>query len=252
MKRKIVFYSSLTVLIITAALLVLYLVRPYIQNKKPDVTQSSISSSQEGTSSIEDTRVENPIDFAFLQARNPDAYAWIRIPGTDVDYPVLQSTENAEDFYLNHNLDKQYEFAGSIYTQRLNGKDFKDPNTVLYGHNMLNGSMFASLLDYRDPAFFEENKYIYIYMPDRILTYTVYAAYRYDNRHLLFAFNYSDRDTFQSYLDSTLTPHSTIVNVRDGITLTADDRIITLSTCITNDNYRYLVQGVLTDEQFTK
>ncbi|MBE6729292.1 MAG: class B sortase [Ruminococcaceae bacterium] len=195
---------------------------------------------------------DNPIDFTALKAKNPDIYAWIKIPGTEVDYAVLQADDEPEDFYLNHNIDGKYEFAGSIYTQKLNSKNFTDPNTILYGHNMNNGSMFASLHKFRKKEFFDNNKYIYIYTPGHILTYEIYSAYRFDNRHILYAFNLNDKDVFSEYIEMTKNPKSTIVNVRKETQVTADSRIITLSTCITNDNYRYLVQGVLIDDQRTK
>ena len=84
------------------------------------------------------------IDFAELSSINPDIYAWIRIPDTQIDYPVLQREED-DTYYLRHNSSGRYAFAGSIYTEEANSRDFKDPMTVLYGHNMRDGSMFQNL-----------------------------------------------------------------------------------------------------------
>ena len=88
---------------------------------------------------------EKEVDFADLQENtNGDIYAWIHIPDTKIDYPVLQHpTDNS--YYLNHNLDGSRGYPGCIYTEDYNKKDFTDPNTVLYGHNMKNGTMFAGL-----------------------------------------------------------------------------------------------------------
>ena len=108
------------------------------------------------TSSTEEL-VENPINFDELSKLNPDLYAWIRIPNTAVDYPVAQSSNSDDNFYLHHNYLGNYEFAGTIYSQRHNSKDFVERVTVLYGHNMLNGSMFADLHKFSDEEFFEEN-----------------------------------------------------------------------------------------------
>ena len=89
---------------------------------------------------------DNPINFKKLKKNNSDLYAWITIPDTNIDYAVAQSELSEDDnFYLNHNIDKEYEFAGTIYSQHKNSKDFSDFCTVLYGHNMLNGTMFATL-----------------------------------------------------------------------------------------------------------
>lgn len=248
-KWKIVFIVSLLLLVLGLVGLGFYLLMPLFSGeKKPEVGESQPTVSAEQQVELQD----NPIDFADLQTQNPDIYAWIRIPGTSVDYPVLRSNDKPEDFYLNHDIKGKYKFAGSIYSQMLNKADFSDPNTILYGHNMNNGSMFASLHKFRNANFFKENKYIYIYTPGHILTYTIYSAYRYDNRHILYAFDFSDEQVFADYIEMTKKPKSTIVNVRQDVEVTPQDRIITLSTCITNDNYRYLVQGVLTDDQPTK
>lgn len=248
-KWKIVLIASLTAFCIGLVALGLYLLPPLFSGEeKPVVSEPVVSEPEKNEPVLPD----NPIDFAALQAGNPDIYAWIKIPGTSVDYAVLRSNDKPEDYYLNHDTTGKYKFAGSIYSQMLNSADFSDPNTILYGHNMNNGSMFASLHKFRNADFFEKNKYIYIYTTGHILTYTVYSAYRYDNRHILYAFDFSDRQVFSDYLEMTKNPKSTIVNVRQDVEVTADDRIITLSTCITNDNYRYLVQGVLTDDQPTK
>lgn len=248
-KWKIILVSSVLVLCICIIALCVHLLPPLFSGEKnPVVSQPEPVSSQAQEKELPD----NPIDFAALQQTNPDIYAWIKVPGTSVDYAVLRSNDKPEDYYLNHDINGKYKFAGSIYSQMLNSADFTDPNTILYGHNMNNGSMFASLHKFRKADFFNENKYIYIYTPGHILTYTIYSAYRYDNRHILYAFDFSDNQVFADYIAMTKNPKSTIVNVRQDVEVTAQDRIITLSTCITNDNYRYLVQGVLTNDQPTK
>lgn len=197
--------------------------------------------------------VDNPINFDELKALNPDLYAWIRIPGTVIDYPVAQSSNDDDNYYLHHNYLGNYEFAGTIYSQRHNSLYFVERVTVLYGHNMRNGSMFAGLHDYEDPEFFEKNDTIYIYTDGHILTYQIFAAYNYDDRHLLNSFDFSDDEVYSTYLEDCLNPHTTVANVREGVTLTTDDRIITLSTCTNyNSNLRYLVQGVLIKDERTK
>ena len=100
---------------------------------------------------------EKEVDFADLQENtNGDIYAWIHIPDTKIDYPVLQHpTDNS--YYLNHNLDGSRGYPGCIYTEDYNKKDFTDPNTVLYGHNMKNGTMFAGLHKYGDSEYLEEH-----------------------------------------------------------------------------------------------
>ena len=202
-------------------------------------------------SEIRDT-VNGDINFTELWKINSDIYAWIRVPNTLIDYPVMQN-DSDDSFYLSHNIYKQYAFAGSIYTESLNSKDFKDPNTVLYGHNMLNGTMFSTLHYFRDPDFFAQNEYIYIYMPDRTLTYRIFSAYEYDDRHILYSFDFSDEETYREYLDYAQDPVSSMTCNTRYLDVSVEDKIITLSTCMDDiDTSRYLVQGVLVSDEPTK
>ena len=81
------------------------------------------------------SKVDIPIDFAALKEKNPDVYAWISIPGTAIDYPVLQR-ENDNTYYLDHTIDHEEKTEGAIFTENYNNTDFEDPNTVIYGHDM--------------------------------------------------------------------------------------------------------------------
>lgn len=194
--------------------------------------------------------VDLEVSFDELMKINPDIYAWIKVPGTGVDYPVARSTSDGDDkFYLEHNIYRQYQFSGTIYSEIKNQPDMHDRVTVMYGHNMLNGSMFATLHYFEDKDFFDNNNTIFVMTKDKVFTYLVYAAYTYDNRHILNSFNLNDDEVFQEYLDSTLDPHAYDSNVREGVTLNTDNKILTLSTCTNGAaNTRYLVQGVLVDE----
>ena len=197
------------------------------------------------TTELEDTPVQVPIDFETLQERNPDVYAWITVPGTEIDYPVLQR-ENDNAYYLSHTIDHEEKTEGAIFTENYNSKDFEDPNTVLYGHDMRNGSMFRSLLEYEDREFFDTNKEIIIYTPDAIRHYEIFAAYPYDNRHLLRSFDFSDPTVFQSYLDNIFATRDMSSCIDTSMEVDSDDKIITLSTCYGSQrDHRFLVQGVL-------
>lgn len=190
------------------------------------------------------------VSFDELMQINPDIYAWIYIPNTNVDYPVARSTSDGDDsFYLEHNVYRQYQFSGTIYSEIKNSPDMHDRVTVMYGHNMLNGSMFASLHNFGNEAFFNENNTIFVLTKDKVFTYLVYSAYTYDDRHILNTNNFHDDKVFQEYLDSTLDPYAYDANVREGVELTTDSKILTLSTCTNGAaDTRYLVQGVLVDE----
>lgn len=189
-----------------------------------------------------------PVDFEKLQEMNPDVYAWMAIPGTAIDYPVVQH-ENDNAYYLTHAADNTECAEGSIYTEKYNRKDFEDINTVIYGHNMRNGSMFRDLLKYKDRSYFDTHKDIVIYTPDAELRYTVFAAYTYDDRHLLRSFDFSEPEVAENYLERILNIREMDACVDTEAALHADDRILTLSTCNGNNRERYLVQAVLVSEE---
>ncbi len=224
----------------------------------PTLTDAEPASAVPEETDAEETRslAENPIDWAEYTELNEDVYAWIVIPGTGIDLPVLQAHGEMDDnFYLHHDINGNYLFAGEIYSQKANAKDFTDRVTVLYGHNMKReGERFTNLLYFEDETFFQEHEFFYIYTPDRVYTYRIASAHAYDTRHILNNFDFGKDEDFQEYLDTILSPRTVIANVREGVELTLDDHIVTLSTCtyVNNDKIRYLVQGVLVDEQPTE
>ncbi len=207
------------------------------------------------TSDTETSLPENPVNFAKVQETNDEIYAWIYIPNTNVDYPILQSKVD-DLFYLRVGLDKNYDIGGVLFTQSCNVRNFTDPVTVVYGHNMTGypaeKSMFATLHNFEDPEFFKENDKFYIYIPGHILTYEIVSAYKYDNRHIMNSFNFADPEVVREYFDGVMNPMTIPMNVREGVELKDDDRLVVLSTCMSDNNFRYLVNGVLISDELTK
>lgn len=195
----------------------------------------------------------NPINFKEIQEKNPDVCAWIQIPGIDIiDYPIMQSSIEADDnYYLDHDINGDVKRAGSIYIQKLNHKDFDDRNTLIYGHNMLNGTMFGQLKKFRIKTFFDEHRTIFIYTPGHILEYEIISAFVYDDRHIMNSFNFNIENECQEFFDECVNPTSLTKQVIESAELTTDDKIITLSTCTSNDSERYLVVGKLVSDTKT-
>lgn len=97
------------------------------------------------------------VDFDSLHDVNPEIYAWIEVPGTNINYAVVQSA--ADDlFYDDHGVDRSYYSGGSIFSQRYNTTTFQDPVTVLYGHNRQSQTMFAQVNNFADAAFFAKTR----------------------------------------------------------------------------------------------
>lgn len=208
----------------------------------PEETQESYEKLKEQVAVDADDPMFRKIDFAAAQAMNPDVYAWIWIPGTNIDYPILQSETEDDAYYLNHTIEKKEGLPGTIYTEKYNGKEFSSPVTVVYGHNMKNGSMFADLHKFEDKAFFDANPYVYIYTPDRTLKYHIFSATPFDDRYLLGSYNFSSQVDFEKYLDELRS--SINGNVNMGVNVLQQTGILTLSTCIADSpNERFLVNA---------
>ena len=189
-------------------------------------------------------------DWNTLWDTNPDIYSWIYIPDTNIDYPILQHpTERS--YYLTHNLDGSEGYPGCIYTQNRNKTDFTDPMTVIYGHNMKDGSMFRTLHAFEDGEFFENHPYIYIYTPDGPLVYQVFAAYKFWDQDLLTCNDFDTPESLGYYIITVMNQRDMDAHLREDLDtdLNGDSHLITLSTCVSGeDDKRYLVQAVLVND----
>ena len=190
--------------------------------------------------------VEIPINFDYLKGENEDIIGWIVVDGTLIDYPILYDT-TYNYYYLNHNYEGTSTGYGSIFVLGENAGDFTDFNTVVYGHNMLDGRMFAQLHRFRDKNFFDSHGQIIVYTPERQLTYQVFAAYRRDNLDIIANTDFSTKALIDEYIESVYA-QTDLAQFNPALEVTSSDRIITLSTCIGNPAYRFVVQGVLVDE----
>ena len=192
--------------------------------------------------------VDIPVDFEFLKGENQDIIGWIQVDGTQIDYPVLYDT-TYNRYYLRHNFKGTNTAYGSIFILGENADDFTDFNTVVYGHNMLDRSMFAQLHQFRKQEFFDSHGQIIIYTPDRKLTYQVFAAYRTDNLNIILNNDFSTEELRTEYIEGIYAQES-LANFKPEYEVTASDRIVTLSTCIGNPAFRYVVQGVLVSDEY--
>ena len=216
-------------------------------------SQPSQSQTESAASSQAEEPVEIPVDFDEWQKVNKDVYAWINVPGTNIDYPVLQSDENTDsDYYLEYCIDHTYGRPGCIYSEReYNTKTFEDFVTILYGHDMwTDDTYFHQLHLLEDKSFFDEHRQILIYTPDKALTYTIFGVLNYDDRHLMMS-NYgftmpSDKEKFLNEIYDTRDMSAILdQNMKERV-LEEDSRILILSTC--NQiaaNQRFLVFAVL-------
>lgn len=248
-KRNIII---LGILILVFVLSVGFIVGYVIKQKKADDEYKDIKEKAKATVQTEEKeseeQYESPIDFEELWKTNEEIYAWIQIPGTDIDYPIAQRADD-DAYYLNHTIEGTEGLPGSIYTEAINSKDFTDFNTVIYGHNMKNGSMFAGLHKYEDEEFFKENPYVYIYLPDKTLKYQIFAAVVFADRHIMYNFNYNTTEGRQRFLDEIMGVRTMESRFDEAVEVGTDSNIITLATCIgSQPDNRWLVEAVLIDD----
>lgn len=231
---------------IVAAIMLIVLLTPPKEDFSDYKTESQ-------SASVSKNLPDNPINFEELKKSNPDVCGWITVEGTNIDYPVLQSgMGKPEDFYLDHDWLKEDKKAGSIYIQRLNGADFGDRNTVLYGHNMKNGSMFGALKKFKDKNYFNAHRNITVCVPNHKLEYKIYSAFVYSNQHLFAAFDRFSDAGIKAFIAETLEPTRRTHYVDKEVSVSENDRFITLSTCTSADSERYLVVAVLQSDTKTK
>lgn len=186
-------------------------------------------------------RTYSDIDFAGMQAVNEDVIGWIQILDTPVDYPVLDADDNK--YYLNRTYDGQWSSYGSIFIEPRNNPDFFDQHLVVYGHNMVNESMFGSLLDYKDQKYYDSHDSITICLPDRDLKYQIFSAYTAHVDSPTYYMSFEDDAKFLQMIDH-MKENSVI---QSELTPGAEDQILTLSTCTPEGakKYRFVVNAVL-------
>ena len=200
------------------------------------VTDSSVQTSSEGEG---DKNHEPPIDVDFqsLKAINEDVVGWIYIGALDISYPIVHGTD--DDFYLHHTFRKNYNFAGSIFLEAQNKDTFTDPNTIIYGHNMKNGSMFGKLKNLPDK--YQDDPYFWILTPDGDYCYQIFSMHVVNTGGEAYTL-FSDADkTFTDWAEKMESQSS--VDLGDTV-FTNQSKVVTLSTCNGNEKTRFVVQGV--------
>lgn len=187
------------------------------------------------------------VDFTELQQQNTDIVAWIEVPGTVIDYPVMSTTDNS--FYLNHDETKAYSKCGAIFMDMGNPVDFSYPVTVVYGHYTPDETHFTQLHKYEDPEYFAANPELYVYLPGVEQSYEIVAALLIGDENILYNKDYTDTTTMKEFLvwlKDTKDPKANLNLDKAG----PNDHYLVLSTC-TQSKYwsdqRYVVVARLVE-----
>lgn len=172
-----------------------------------------------------------------LKNENPNYVFWIKVKGTNIDYPVVRGKDN--EFYLNHDFYNKKNMSGTIFLDYRN-IDSEDSNLVIYGHNMKNGAMFHDLTKFKDENYIKENNIITIEALEGKRTYKIFAMYVESGYNDFIKLKFSFKEEKGKYLEDI---NKKSIYHSDEI-VTVDDDLITLSTCSYEfDEARTVIHG---------
>ncbi len=180
------------------------------------------------------------VNFVDLKKTGPEVIGWIWQENTVINYPVVQAEDN--DYYLHRFIDGSYSAGGSIFTDCKNTPDFSDHNTIVYGHHMNDGSMFASLRNYRYQSYYDEHPTLYLNTPGGNFRIEVFAGYVCDADSDTYTFVFGSGEEFAAWAEKMRSQSDFHSDVPIGM----NDKVVTLSTCSYEYwDARYVVQGKL-------
>ena len=178
------------------------------------------------------------IDFEGLKEKNIDTVAWIKVENTNIEYPVVKANDN--NYYLTKSFDKSYNSAGWVFMDYRNKTDGTDKNTVIYGHNRKDKSMFGTLKNVFTEGWYnnEQNKFITYITENEYSIYEIFSAYRIEEEDYYITTDFKNDEEYEQFLKKIKSRSFKNFNVD----VTNDDQILTLSTC-SNANYRAAVHA---------
>ncbi len=180
------------------------------------------------------------VQFGKLRKKYPDVKAWIYSKGTIINYPVAQGRDN--DWYLHRTLDGEWNGAGTLFIDRNNEKPFEDFLTIIYGHHMCDGSMFGSLVKYRDEDYYQEHKKLRLYTPEQNYDLEVIGVCTIPATSEMYKYDFDDDDAKAEYIRWIEDTTETVCDEHAD----TDDNIVMLSTCTYEfDDARLVVFGKL-------
>ncbi len=217
------------------------------------MVQDSLTAPTEENADGEDdqqTQEEGGIlrEYLTIYALNPDTVGWLKIEGTVIDYPVMQTPQDS-DYYLRRNFDGEYNTHGCLYADGSCDVVTPSDNVTIYGHNMHDGTMFADLAEYLSESFWQEHRYIQFDTLTEHHTYEIFAVFRTsgtDGQGLAYHkfVNAASQADFEDFIGDI----QELALYDTGITPAYGDKIICLSTCeYTISNGRLVVAAVRVD-----
>ena len=226
-KRIISVFMILCIIGIIYSLYNIYIWKKNV-DKNNEIKQITKKHVKEEKKSEKDEVKEYKIDFDALKKSNSDTVGYIKVNNTNIDYVVVQTKDNS--YYLNHNFNKEKNRAGWIFLDYRNKLDGSDKNTIIYGHNMKDGSMFETLSNVLQKWWYEDsNNYIVTFTTEeKTFMYQVFSTYDIKNEDYYIKTKFNSDNDYEKFL-KTIKSRS---NHDYGIEVTKDDTILTLSSCL--------------------
>ena len=213
--------------------------------ESPDSSGSDGSNNEDGdvagsaTSENTDEESTQDINLDLAKQLNSDITAWLYCQDTVIDYPVCHGDDNS--YYLTHLADGTYNRNGCLFVDCKNSSDFSDDNTVIYGHHMASGKMFASLIKYKDQDYYEEHPVMYLTTEEGTYKIELFSGYVTEIGSSAYTMNFGTAKERAEWLKEISNKSDFTAN---AMTISSKDRIITLSTCAYDfQNARYVVHG---------
>jgi len=182
------------------------------------------------------------VDFEALNETFPGIIGWIKLEGTAIDYPIMQTTNN--NYFLGHLPDGTRHRSGSIFLDYRNSAEFTDKNILIYGHDSRTQDMFGALKNYRRQDFYDAHPVMHIYTPEGDFEMVLIAGYLVDSAREQPTMNFRDDDEFRDYINDIRRRSF----FRSEVEVSLDDRIVSLCTCSTDyTNARLIIVGKLVE-----
>ena len=195
---------------------------------------------QEAVTVIENTKEEKKyiVDFKKLKEQNSDTVGYLKVNNTNVEYVVVKGNDN--EFYLNHNFNKEYNVGGWIFADYKNKFDGTDKNIVIYGHNMQDGSMFASLKEILTSNWQNnEKKQITLVTEKETITYEIFSSYIIEAEDYYITTHFQNDEAFKNFINTV--SNRTYYNYNVDVNET--DNVLTLSTCTGTGKNRIVIHA---------
>ena len=182
------------------------------------------------------------VDFAALSRINPDIVGWLYCEGTQINYPVVQGGDNT--YYLDHLFDGTQNANGCLFLDSRVDASFSSVHSIIYGHHMRSGAMFAALDGYKRQSFYDAHRAMLLITPDATYDVQLFAAYVADPSEDAWEVSFANDGEIQTWIDAAIAQSTFTSDVKP----TTGDRLLTLSTCSYEfGDARFVVVGVMVD-----